>query len=478
MLKNSVSKLLMAILVFTLILSNGFFGGISTYANEEIKKPKYVFYFIGDGLGASQRQAAEFYLQELNLNKEKLFINSMDIAGINTTYSKDSLVTDSAAAGTALATGYKTNNGMISVLPDGKKLKTLIEEAKQNNMATGIISTTRLTHATPAVFVSHNISRNNENEIAKEMAEFRVDFLAGGGYRHFVTADYKGLKSKRTDENNLVEFLKKNDYNVFLAENSTKDFIEFNPSKEEKVFAVFTYSHLPYEVDRRNNNETPSLSKITKKGIEVLEQYDDGFFMMIEAGRIDHAGHANDAKGTIMDVIEFDNSVKQAYEFYKNHKDETLIVVVGDHETGGMGLGFGKNYFLDMAKLQDVKVSVEDKLQGKYNGNKDEYKMYIKNNLGIDNLTKKEEANLNRAMNIVDNKLEEDKNLYGGYDPVAIETTHIISKRANIEWTTYAHTGTSIPMSAIGVGSQKFSGYKDNTQIAKTMAELLNFDLN
>lgn len=477
MLKKCASKLLLSVLVFTLILSNSFFGGINTYANEEIKKPKYVFYFIGDGLGASQRQAAEFYLQELNSNKEKLLINSMEIAGINTTYSKDSLVTDSAAAGTALATGYKTNNGMISILPDGTKVKTLIEEAKENNMATGIISTTRLTHATPAVFASHNISRNNENEIAKEMAEFGVDFLAGGGYRHFITPNYKGLKSKRTDENNLVELLENNDYNVFLTENSTKDFMEFNPYEKEKVFAAFTYSHLPYEVDRINNNNTPSLSEITKKGIETLEQYDDGFFMMVEAGRIDHAGHANDPKGTIMDVIEFDNSVKEAYEFYKNHKEETLIVVAGDHETGGMGLGFGKNYFLDMAKLQDVKISVEDELQGKYNGNKDEYKLYIKNNLGIDNLTKKEEENLNRAMNIVDNKLEEDKNLYGGYDPVAIETTHIMSKRANVEWTTYAHTGTSIPMSAVGVGANNFSGYKDNTQIAKAMAELLNFDL-
>lgn len=477
MLKKCVSKLLLVFLIFTLILSNNFFGEINTYANEEIKKPKYIFYFIGDGLGAAQRQAAEFYLQELNSNKEKLFINTMDVAGINTTYSKDSLVTDSAA-GTALATGYKTNNGMISILPDGTKLKTLIEEAKENNMATGIISTTRLTHATPAVFASHNISRNNENEIAKEMAEFGVDFLAGGGYRHFITPNYKGLKSKRTDKNNLVELLEKNDYNVFLTENSTKDFMEFNPSKKEKVFAAFTYSHLPYEIDRKNSNNTPSLSNITKKGIETLEQYDNGFFMMIEAGRIDHAGHANDAKGAIMDVIEFDNSVKEAYEFYKNHKDETLIVVVGDHETGGMGLGFGKNYFLDMAKLQDIKISVEDKLQGKYNGNKDEYKLYIKNNLGIDNLIKKEEENLNRAMNIVDNKLEEDKNVYGGYDPVAIETTHIISKRANIEWTTYAYTGTSIPMSAVGVGANNFSGYKDNTQIAKAMAELLNFDLN
>ncbi|WP_183108778.1 alkaline phosphatase [Thermohalobacter berrensis] len=476
--KFSVIFLLMALILTSVV--SGFSKIEVSYAAG--KAPKYVFYFIGDGLGASQRQIAEYFKQEVTGEKDaKLLMNTFPVAGINTTYSADSLVTDSAAAGTALATGHKTNNGFISQTPDGDNLRTLIEEAEEKGMATGIITTTRLTHATPAVFASHNENRNNENEIAADYLDSGVDFIAGGGYRHFVPKDWKWGKSKRKDDRNILQEFYEKGYRVFVGEHDTKAFRNYNPKVREKVIATFTYSHMPYEIDRKNRNDVPSLVEMTEKGIEVLSKYKNGFFLMVEGGRIDHACHANDPVGAIHDTLEFDEAIKEAYEFYKKHPNETLIVVVGDHETGGMGLGFGKNYFLKLDELTDAKLSTADVLnyENPYEkgDNRAEYFAYIEKNLGLDNLTEAERKEIEKAMDIVDNGIEDKAGEYGGYNPVAIAVTHILSERANIQWTTYAHSGVSIPMSAIGVGAEEFSGYKDNTEIAKAMAKLMGFEL-
>jgi alkaline phosphatase len=198
--------------------------------------------------------------------------------------------------------------------------------------------------------------------------------------------------------------------------------------------------------------------------------------MMIEGGRIDHACHANDVSGSIMDTLAFDEAVEVAMDFYNDHPDETLVLVVGDHETGGMGLGFGKNYFLNMDELMDIKISVADTLQGKYTGDREAYFDYVEANMGLDNLTAEEQAEIEEAMDIVDNEVDPG-NVYGGYDPVAIAVTHVVSERANFYWTTYAHSGTAIPLSAVGVGAASFGGYKDNTEIAETMADLMGFTL-
>ncbi|WP_427337693.1 alkaline phosphatase [Caloranaerobacter sp. DY30410] len=494
--KKGFSKMLLAVLIIILIAANGMVGTkgstkvLKTTVTEASTKkaPKYVFYFIGDGLGSAQRQIAEYFLQEKTGDKSaKLLINQLPIAGINTTYSANSLITDSAAAGTALATGHKTNNGVISKLPDGTNVKTLIEVAEEKGMATGIATTTRLTHATPAVFASHNENRSNENEIAVDFLDSNVEFFAGGGARHFLPQGWVDKMpsmngSKRKDNRNLMKEFANRGYKVFYGKEQSDRFRNYSPKGQEKVFAAFTLSHLPYEIDRIHdtNNQVPSIAEITKKGIEVLSKYPNGFFFMIEGGRIDHACHANDAVGAIYDVLAFDDAVKEAYEFYKKHPDKTLIVVVGDHETGGMGLGFAKNYFLKLNELLDVKASVEDVLTKKYDGNREAYFKYIAENFGLDNLTEAEKAKIIKAMDLADNKAKYDISEYGPsyYGPVAIATTHIISERANIEWTTFAHSGTSIPMSAVGVGAEKFTGFKDNTEIARTLASVMGVELS
>ncbi|MGL5543763.1 MAG: alkaline phosphatase [Cetobacterium sp.] len=432
---------------------------------------KNVIYFIGDGLGPSQRQITEYYKKEVLGKEGKLAMNDMPALGITTTHAADTLITDSAAAGTALATGSKTNNGMISMLPSGQKLKSLTDIARDKNMKTGIITSTRLTHATPAVFITTNESRANEAEMAEDFAKANIDFYAGGGYRFFVPKTGE-FKSSRNDEKDVVKQLKDSGYKTFVGEASSKDLLSYQPKANEKVFAALTNSHLPYEIDRVKDNSTPSLAELTKKGIEVLTKDNNkGFFLMVEGGRIDHASHAQDAVGTIMDTIAFDDAIKVALDFYNNDPENTLIVVAADHETGGMGLGYGNNYALNLEALKNIKLSVEDKLQKAYKGNKDEYFSYLNKELGLNDLTAEEKQNIEKAMKIEDSKDRKViTNTYGGYAPTAIAVAHIISQRAGLQWTSFAHTATQVPLSAKGKTSENFVGFKDNTDVAKEIA--------
>lgn len=474
-------------MVAGMVFAEGSQDTISTEGSSA-EAPKYVFYFIGDGLGGAQRQVSEYYLQHLKGDDSaRLVMNQFPVAGINTTHAADTLVTDSAAAGTALATGQKTNSGMISMLPCGTPIKTLMHAALEKNMGTGLITTTRLTHATPAVFASQNISRNNENEIADDFVASGVHFFAGGGLRHFVSAekaesyglDARGavVSSSRKDSRDLVSEFAGKGYNMFIGKIGAEEFMSYTPEGKETVFAAFNNSHEPYEIDRINNNMVnPSLADMTAKGIEVLSQYEDGFFLMVEGGRIDHAAHANDVPGTIYDTFAFDDALQTAMDFYNKYPEETIIVVVGDHETGGLGMGFGTNYFLSMDAFDNVTVSVEDTLQKVYDGDREAYLSYIAENMGLTDLTEDELASLSTAADIVDKGM--DASAFGGYHPVAIATTHILSNRANMYWTTYAHSGVAIPMSAIGNGTEIFAGFKDNTEIALALSELAELDLD
>jgi len=450
---------------------------------------KYIFYFIGDGLGAAQRQLAEYYLQTTTGDSStKLLMNDLEYSAINTTHSANTLVTDSAAAGTALATGYKTNNGMISVLEDGSPVETLVEKAESIGMATGVATTTRITHATPAVFISHNADRDNESDIAADMLDSGVDYLVGGGVRHFLPQNFvdtqtdvfgSTIKSKRTDDRNLLSEFAALGYTVDYGLSGAENFENYNPKTGDQYVGLFAYSHMPYSIDVENQTEydVPTLAEITEKGIELLSKDEDGFFFMIEAGRIDHACHPNDAAGTIMDTLALDDAIKEAYTFYEAHPDETLIVVVGDHETGGLGMGVNTDYFMNLQELSKVTVSIEDWMYGDValEGNLDTIMSDAKTSFGIESFTDSEKAMLQSAITRRDAGIISEGNAYA-YNEVAVAMTHIVSEHAGVYWTSFAHTGTQIPLSAIGVGAENYKGFLDNTDIEKITANLLGFD--
>ena len=462
--------------------------------------PKYVFYFIGDGMGPAQRQAAEYFYKVTSENPDaKLMMNRFRNSALVTTHSANTLITDSGAGGTALATGFKTTNDVISKLPDGSDVKTIAEAAKENGYAVGIATTTRLTHATPASFSAHEMSRYSENEIASDQVNSGFDFFAGGGYRHFVKkGNAKGLKSKRKDDRDLIAELQSKGYTTFVGGDKYDDFMAFKPKKGDKVFAPLAYTHIAYEIDRINNpdseNALPSLAAMTAKGIEVLSAQGKPFFMMIEGGRIDHAAHCHDAAAALWDTIALDDAIAEAYKFYQAHPNETLIVVAADHETGGLGMGISldsKGYFLKLKELLKVDSSMEDilwkvypKLYKKYkdvNKRHQTYLTYVAKHYGLTDLTDGEEKQLINAMEVEDHNQtvpSAERITYGyEYTPTMVAVARLVSYRARLNWASYVHTAIVIPMSAVGVGANRFNGFIDNTNIPQIMAILMEVKL-
>lgn len=464
-------RIIASILILTLIISLNLINASTKVEENSIKQPKYVFLLIGDGMGIAQKQLAKYYVQQSTGQREYVMaMEKFPVTGVNTTHSSNSLITDSAAAGTALATGTKTNNNIISKLPNGKDLKTIAEAAKEKGMATGIITTTTITHATPAVFASHNISRNNEQEIALDYLDSDVDFFAGGGVSYFLPKSYNengkdpmgnALYSKRKDEINVLEELKNNNYKVFYGEKSANEFNDYQPKKDEKIFAAFTNSHLPYEIDRINQGKKiPSLAEMTKKAIDKLSLNQNGFFMMVEGGKIDHACHAHDPVAAVNDTLAFDEVVKTAYDFYTKYPEETLIVVTADHETAGLGIGFDQERPLKLEVLKEAKLTTD--AFSSYNSKNGSIENFLKDNYGLRDLSKDQQNRLQEAIK---------KN---NYATIAAE---IISEKANIDWTTWGHSAVPVITYAIGVGEEEFTGTYDNVDIPNKISEIFGFEL-
>jgi alkaline phosphatase len=291
--------------------------------SSERQKPKNLIFFIGDGMGVTQVYAA------MTVAGFEMTFPSFPVTGFSMTYSKNKYVTDSGAGGTALATGEKTNNYMISVRPDSTNLKTLFEYAVEKGMSTGIVCTKSLTDATPAAFVSHVPSRFSNRSIAKQYLNGAADIFIGGG-RDFFEAekDSSGVPDESTD---YVHALKAEGYDVVY---NLADFIS---SGADKIVGLMSENHMPKILQGR---DPEYLAKATAKAIEVLSKNRKGFILMVEGSEIDDGGHAGDSKMVTDEVLDMDRAVKVAYDF-ASRDGKTLIVITADHETGGMSLPNG-----------------------------------------------------------------------------------------------------------------------------------------
>ena len=412
---------------------------------------------------------------------------NFESVGSAVTYDSNSFCPDSASTATSISTGHKTYSGTINMDETGTTAyETIAEQLKdQKNWEIGIISSVNLNHATPAAFYAHQASRNNYYEIGQELIASDFDYFAGGGLL--------SPTGEEENQDNLYDLAKEAGYTVAM----THEEAEAVGADTEKAILVDENladgDAMAYELDR--TEDMWSLADYVEKGIEVLDN-DNGFFMMCEGGKIDWACHANDAASSIHDTMALADAVQVAVDFAKEHADETLILVTGDHETGGLTIGFaGTDYDTYLNLLESQKISFakfDSDYVAKYKENKtsfDEVMADVTELFGLKTsgeegdklvLTDYELSLLKTAyeksINEKDTGMDEQQEyvLYGTYEPLTVTITHIINNKSGVSFTSYSHTGLPVAVLAQGVGSDVFNGYYDNTDIYNKLAEMLS----
>lgn len=445
------------------------------------QQAKYVFYFIGDGMGVNQVQGTELFQGEMKgeIAIEPLCFTQFPVSTVATTFSATNGVTDSAAAGTALATGNKTKNGAIGVLKD---LETPVNSvavwAKNSGRKVGVATSVSVDHATPAAFYAHEAGRGSYYNIGADLYAAGFDFYAGSD---FMEPDNKEDKSAK----NLYKMADEYGYSIARGYN---DYTKKSAKAEKMILfqseeaSSKDRSAIPYAIDRTEKDLT--LEEITRSAIDFLSKdLSKGFFLMVEGGKIDWACHSNDAATAFREVQDLDKAIRQAYEFYKQHPDETLIVVTADHETGGIVLGTGE-YRLNLKALDNQKMSesgftkVLNTLRKKYKNNVpwESVKTALKENFGFWDEIKLSEEQEKRLVNVYENTLKGqnakmEKSEYARDEALAAEAKRIVSEIALIGWTSGGHSAGYVPVFAIGAGAENFSGRLDNTQIPALIAK-------
>ena len=444
-------------------------------------KAKYVFYFIGDGMGVNQVNAAETYLGALQgrIGIQPLCFPSFPYSAFVNTQSATNGVTDSAAGGTALACGQKTKNGTLGMLKDlTTSVSSIADWARNSGAAVGITTSVAIDHATPAAFYAHVKERHEQYTIGKQLVESANDFYAGSDFTIPTDPEYPNGNTLYEEAN----------YNGFTIARGYADYQKraANAKKmillqSEEASKADRYS-IPYALDRKDGDLT--LTDITRAGIDFLMKKQgekNGFFMMIEGGKIDWACHANDL-AFIPELIDMDNAVKVAYDFYKQHPDETLIIVTADHETGGIVLSRGL-YEINLAAVGNQRITIEKlgkELHKMHDvkGDKllwDDVKTFLAENFGFwDKISLTDEQTqrlVSSFKKIMDGTSKDQRTLYQNDDELAVTVRNIMSECAQVGWHVTSHSNGYVPCFAIGVGAEQIHGRIDNTEIPKIVAK-------
>ncbi|MDM7919810.1 MAG: alkaline phosphatase [Methanosarcina sp.] len=461
--------------------SNEDYSGNYTYFTDSVNckscpgseaEIKNVIILVPDGCSQSVQTLARWY------SGNPLMLDEM-ITGMVSTYSTDSVITDSSSAATAFATGYKTTNGFVSVGPGNASvlsmlespsedlqyspLATVLEGSKLEGKATGLVATSRVSHATPAAFASHVDSRDNENEIMEQMVYENIDVVFGGGSRHLVPEAEGG---KRTDGENLTAVLLDRGYQYV---DSRDEMLNLSSGK---AWGLFASSHMAPDIDRAElAPEEPSLAEMTGKALELLSQDRNGFFLMVEGSQVDWANHANDPAYAVTDFLAFDEAVKVAVEFAE--KDgHTLVLAFPDHNTGGMTIGSDSDSNYTSTTVEDV----VDPLKGMKLSSSG-----LAEEIGTDISSENIKAQLKTWWEIdaTENDVTEILELYNNGEGLSLDyaISKVISQNHTvIGWTTHGHCGEDVPLWAYGPHYP--AGHIDNTEIAEYVAKELGFDLN
>ncbi|WP_226085152.1 alkaline phosphatase [Mesobacillus sp. S13] len=441
------------------VLSTVAFGSIVGTFNAEAKNDKKdhsaeiknVIFLVGDGMGVSYTSAYR-YLKDnpITPEAEKTEFDKY-LVGNQMTYPEDpeQNVTDSASAATAMSAGIKTYNNAIAVDNDGSEVKTVLEAAKENGKATGLVATSEITHATPASFGAHDETRKNMNGIADDYfdelvnGEHKIDVMLGGGLSNFERAD-----------RNLAKDFQKDGYSYVTNKQ------ELLNNTNEKVLGLFAPGGMDKMIDR--SEETPSLEEMTKSAIQRLNKDKDGFFLMVEGSQVDWAGHDNDIVAAMSEMEDFEKAYKAAIEFAKKDK-HTLVVATADHSTGGYSIGANGIYNWFGAPIKAAKRTPDFMAAEIAKGASAEetLKKYIDfESQDLPALTAEEIQSVKDAASgkkaDIDNAIEK-----------------IFDTRSNTGWTTGGHTGEDVPVYAFGPGKERFYGQIDNTDNAKNIFDIL-----
>lgn len=409
-------------------------------------KAKNVIFMIGDGMGNPYTTA----LRYMNDNPDTMEMEKTAfdpyLVGLQTTYPEDEKenVTDSAAAATAMSGGVKTYNNAIAVDNDKSDVKTVLEQAKENDMSTGIVSTSEITHATPASYGAHEESRKSEDAIANDYydeminGKHKIDVMLGGGTDFF-----------ERDDRNVAEQFKKDGYSY------VKSADELKKDKNDQILGLFAESGMDKMIDR--DEKQPSLADMTTAALDRLKGDKDGFFLMVEGSQIDWGGHDNDVVGAMSEMRDFEQAFEKVRDFAREN-GETLVIVTADHSTGGISIGSDGEYNWDPAPIQAAKHTPDFMAEQIVNGASVEET--LANNIDLE-LTGEEIASVKSAaekgdQTEIDNAIEK-----------------IFDKRSGTGWTTDGHTGDDVPVYAFGPQKEKFAGLIDNTDQGNQILELL-----
>ncbi|MEK5407068.1 alkaline phosphatase [Paenibacillus sp. FSL W8-0439] len=453
------TKKSVAALLATMMLT---VSGGTAMAVEKDTTIKNVIILIPDGMANDATALARWY------KGSSLTLDSM-ASGMVRTHSADAPIADSAPAGTAFATGHKSHTGYVGVLPDEatmpgqqpiaagdakKPVASILEASKLAGKSTGIIATSEIMHATPADFTAHYPDRKNYDALSMQQAYNGVDVVLGGGGKFLEPAG-------RKDGQDLIAQIKDQGYDFVTTPEGLKN------STSSKLWGSFSPEALAYDLDRDVSKE-PSLAEMTTKAIDVLSKNDKGFFLMVEGSKVDWAAHANDPTGIISDVLSFDEAVKVALDYAKQNQN-TVVVAVTDHGNGGLTIGSSdttSNYdktplasFID--PLKKAKLTGEG-LEAKLNADRSNIKEVLSTYFGITDLSDEEVKTIKDAK-------EGSMNYAVG---------PIISKRANIGWTTGGHTGGDVVLYTYAPNGDRPSGVIDNTDVNKYMTRVLGLDLD
>ncbi len=438
-------------------------------AQDESSRPKNVIFFVADGAGPAYYTMARDFERFVS-GRDHLFIDSY-LTGTLRTYSTDSRVTDSAAGATSFASGIKTYNGAIGVDTLERPVLTVLEAAERAGLATGLVVTSRITHATPASFSAHVPDRAMEAEIAVQQIAKEIEVIFGGGRQYYLPESAGGA---RADELNLLDEASRLGYVV------ANDLTSFRAVDRTPVLSLFTMSHMSYDIDRDSLTE-PSLAEMTEKALELLDGSPEGFFLVVEASRVDHAGHVNDAASAVRDMLAYDRAFQVAVEFAEQN-GETLVIATADHDTGGLALGrahppedvpLGVETFwralLGQSRYEwipDVLRSVQasaGSIATRLQDRSLSAEPVFRGLAGLDELTEAELLAVEFARD--------------GHGNLETLIGEMVSRRAGIGWTSGGHTAVDVNLYAFGPRSERFRGNLDNDVIGQVLLKTFGSDV-